>query len=93
MEWSPFAHQVVRSPGIQWFCESLGELASLFTLRSMSVTWEVSPPYPNWRSYAAQIRIYAQDLLERKSPSIHDGKVSNCIEMDACGGSMDLDLA
>ena len=44
-----------------WFHESICETASLFTLRSMAMTWEADPPYPNWRSYAKSLRHYAED--------------------------------
>ena len=43
-----------------WFHESLCELASLFTLRSMAVTWRTNPPFPHWANYAGSLRDYAQ---------------------------------
>jgi hypothetical protein len=46
-----------------WFEESLCETASLFTLRAMSHTWQVSPPYPAFRTYAPWLTDYAQQRL------------------------------
>ena len=43
----------------QWVEETLCELASLFTLRSMAVTWKTHPPYPNWRDFAPALSHYA----------------------------------
>ena len=43
-----------------WFHESICELASLFTLRSMAVTWETDAPYPNWTNYAESLRGYVE---------------------------------
>ncbi|GAG03367.1 unnamed protein product, partial [marine sediment metagenome] len=40
------------SPKNRWFEESLCEMASMFVLRRMAVTWQTSPPYPNWKSFA-----------------------------------------
>ena len=44
-----------------WFHESICETASLFTLRSMGMTWKENPPYSNWRSYAEHLTQYVQD--------------------------------
>jgi len=46
-----------------WFEESLCETASLFSLRAMSHTWQVSPPYPGFRAYAPWFADYAQQRL------------------------------
>jgi hypothetical protein len=46
-----------------WFEESLCETASLFSLRAMSHTWQVSPPYPGFRGYAPSLADYAQQRL------------------------------
>lgn len=51
--------------GNQWFEESLCELASLFVLRRMSATWQMSPPYPNWKPYATALREYADERIVR----------------------------
>ena len=31
-----------------WFHESICEMAALFTLRSIGMTWKEDPLYPNW---------------------------------------------
>nr|CAA6830368.1 MAG: Unknown protein [uncultured Thiotrichaceae bacterium] len=49
----------------QWFEESLCEAFSLFTLKQMAIHWEESPPYPNWKSYAPELRGYA-DRIQRE---------------------------
>jgi hypothetical protein len=46
-----------------WFEESLCETASLFSLRAMSYTWQVSPPYPPFRAYAPWLADFAQQRL------------------------------
>ena len=55
-----------------WLEESLCETASLFSLRAMSRTWQVSPPYPAFRAYAHWLADYAQQRLalrEHRSPA------------------------
>lgn len=47
----------------QWFEESIGETCSRFALRAMSKTWQVSPPYPNWKSYSASLNNYVEELI------------------------------
>ena len=44
-----------------WFHESICEMASLFTLRSMAMTWEADPPYQNWSSYAKSLWHYVEE--------------------------------
>jgi len=76
--WSQYAYQFahefchilsdyerLRSTPNQWFHESLCELASLFTLKQMAVTWQKHPPYPNWREFATSLNAYAEDLVAR----------------------------
>jgi hypothetical protein len=48
-----------------WFEESLCETASLFSLRAMSRTWQISPPYRAFRAYAPWLADYAQQRLAR----------------------------
>lgn len=55
-----------------WFHESLCELASLFTLRSMAVTWETEPPYPNWTAYAPALSDYVDGRLATVSAALPD---------------------
>ena len=45
----------------KWFEESLCEMASLFALRGMAVTWRTHPPYPNWRDFSSALRSYADE--------------------------------
>ena len=47
----------------QWFEESICEVASLFTLRSMGVAWKEEPPYPNWAPYGASLLEYARATM------------------------------
>src|SRR5206468_1618723 len=46
-----------------WLEESLCETASLFTLRAMSRSWRIAPPYPVWRDYAPWLSAYADRRL------------------------------
>jgi hypothetical protein len=57
--------QLVRYPrhANLWLEESFCETASLFSLRAMSRSWQVDPPYPAWRAYAPWLSDYAQERL------------------------------
>ena len=46
-----------------WLDESLCETASLFTLRALSRSWLIAPPYAAWRDYAPWFAAYAQERL------------------------------
>jgi len=46
-----------------WLEESLCETASLFTLRALSRSWSIAPPYPPWRDYAPWFAAYANQRL------------------------------
>jgi hypothetical protein len=48
----------------QWLEEALCETASLYTLRSMATTWEVSASTPERVRYAPSLRDYAQCLID-----------------------------
>jgi len=57
--------QLVRYPrhANLWLEESFCETASLFSLRAMSRSWQVDPPYPAWRAYAPWLNDYATKRL------------------------------
>ena len=57
----------------QWFEESLCEAISLHTLEKMSIQWQHTPPYPNWKSYSSSIKKYLNNMLQEK----HRGKSNN----------------
>ncbi len=57
----------------KWFEESLCEMASMFALRRMAVTWRTSPPYPNWKSFAPALRKYADNLQAKKERQLPPG--------------------
>ena len=46
-----------------WLEESLCETASLFTLRALSRSWSIAPPYAAWRDYAPWFAAYAENRL------------------------------
>jgi hypothetical protein len=46
-----------------WLEESLCETASLFTLRALSRSWLIAPPYAAWRTYAPWFYAYAEERL------------------------------
>ena len=46
----------------KWFEEAICEMASIYVLRQMAVTWKTLPPYPHWKSYAPAIQEYVDDL-------------------------------
>jgi len=51
-----------RYPNL-WLEESLCETASLFTLRALTRSWLVAPPYAVWRDYAPWFSVYATERL------------------------------
>ncbi|MCA8952763.1 MAG: hypothetical protein KDE27_24850 [Planctomycetes bacterium] len=46
----------------QWLEEAFCEACSIWAMEHMAVTWETSPPYPNWAPYAEHLRSYAEDV-------------------------------
>jgi len=46
-----------------WFGYVVAEIAGIITLRRMSKTWRISPPYPDWRHYAPALRRNADKQL------------------------------
>ena len=46
-----------------WLEESLCETASLFTLRALSRSWLIAPPFAVWRDYAPWFSAYAEERL------------------------------
>ena len=86
-KWSKFAYQFshefchllsghdrLQDNPNQWFHESLCELASVFTLRQMAKQWLISPPYPNWASYAMSLDQYAGELISRRECQLTSGE-------------------
>ena len=63
--YSNSSRQLVRYPDQAnlWLEESICETASLFALRAMSRSWQSTPPYPAWRSYAYWLNDYAERRL------------------------------
>lgn len=49
--------------GNQWFEESVCEAAALYTLRQLATQWSTTPPSPEWRAHAADLRAYAEYFL------------------------------
>ena len=45
----------------KWLEESICEMASLYALRRMEISWKTAAPYPNWTSYAPALRKYADE--------------------------------
>lgn len=84
--WAQFAYQFshelchiisgyehLREAANGWFHESLCETASLFTLGQMAATWQSTPPYPNWSSYAESLASYAQEVILREKRRLPNG--------------------
>jgi len=57
----------------KWFEESLCEMASIYALRRMAVTWKTKPPYDRWKDYAKDIQAYADDL-QKAEDKLPEGK-------------------
>lgn len=58
-----------------WFEEAICEAASLYSLRKMGGSWKVTPPYPNWKSYADSLTKYADDRIAGATPIESDDLV------------------
>ena len=56
-----------------WLEESLCETASLFTLRAMSRSWSIAPPYPAWENYARWLNHYAEQRLAQPGHRLPSG--------------------
>jgi hypothetical protein len=57
-----YSHKTPRAN--KWFEESLCEMASIYALRRMAVTWKTAPLYANWKGYAPAIKEYVADLQQ-----------------------------
>jgi hypothetical protein len=57
----------------KWFETALCQMASIYTMRQMAVTWRTSPPYPNGKSYAVAIQKYVDGLQEAED-KLPEGK-------------------
>jgi len=65
-----------------WFEGALCELASIFCIDKMSITWQTNPPYTNWTEYAKVLSSYVNDINkpENKIDRPFDNWLSNNIE-------------
>ena len=48
-----------------WFEETLCELASIYSIDSMSQTWQTEPHYPNWKDYSSSLKDYVNEIMGR----------------------------
>lgn len=58
----------------QWIEESVCEMAALFTLRSMGVTWKQSPPYPQGVNFAKHLTEYAATEARKVETQTPEGE-------------------
>ena len=59
-----------ENSSFQWLEETLCELASLYTLNRMSITWQTNPPYPNWADYSYSLRDYVDNTISMPENNI-----------------------
>ena len=57
-----------------WFHESICEMASLFTLRSMAKTWWTDPPFPSARAYAQHFPEYLKLVVTDAMKAMPSGE-------------------
>lgn len=50
-----------------WFEEAFCESMSLWTLSEMGTSWKTNAPYPNWSSYAPNLKNYIENVKVRVS--------------------------
>lgn len=67
-------YESLRLPQNKWFHESLCELASIFVIRQMALTWQTSPPYSSWASYSGSLASYAADLVAQPANTLPAGQ-------------------
>ncbi len=53
-----------HSDSNNWFHESICEMASLFALHSMAVSWHQNPPYTNLQGYWEHLLFYANNRIK-----------------------------
>jgi hypothetical protein len=53
-----------------WLEEAICELASLYTLSKMSITWQVNPPRPNMSSFSVSLKKYCDDRISDPNRNI-----------------------
>jgi hypothetical protein len=58
----------------QWIEEAICETCSLYALRVLARRWEFEPPYPNWRPYAVQFSILADERLTHADHQLPSGR-------------------
>jgi hypothetical protein len=68
--WTPDAKPQLPT---QWVEESLAEAFSLRGLGLLADSWEQNPPFPNDAAFAAAIRRYRQDLIDK-----YDRQCASC---------------
>jgi hypothetical protein len=56
-------HALPHSARHQWFEEMLCETVSLHMLKRFSLTWQDSPPLPEWRSYVPTMQAFTRRAL------------------------------
>lgn len=84
--WSQFSYQFaheyfhflsgyerLRHAKHKWFEEVLGEVASLYALRQMSISWKTQPPYDHWALYSESLAHYAAEVCARPSRALANG--------------------
>jgi hypothetical protein len=57
------SHALPDSARHQWFEEMLCETVSLHMLKRFSLTWQDSPPLPEWRSYVPTMQAFTKRAL------------------------------
>ena len=57
-------------PSNLWFEETLGEVASLYSLLRMEEKWKHSAPYPHWKAYAPEFTKYARERKRKYKDQI-----------------------
>ncbi|WP_236182690.1 hypothetical protein [Pseudomonas sputi] len=58
---------------IKWFEETICELASIFTLKKMSISWKTNPPLPSLKSFSDSIAEYVKSIITDPSHQLPKG--------------------
>ena len=94
LKWSKFAYQFahelchvlsdcerLQTSKNRWFHEVLCEAASIYTLKSMSNRWKLTPPRQEWSFYAPMLREYSEDEIYPHSKEVaRDAKLRDWLE-------------
>jgi len=65
-------YKEVKNPH-QWFEETICEVASLYTLKQLAISWRQAPPHPEGADYAPAFQEFAERLMGEQHRRLPEG--------------------